>query len=458
MLDRWLRSLRARLFLALLLPLAALVVGGAALDYRSVSALAIASHDRALAGIAVGLAARLETDRDGDLPAHLVAMMRTMSRVNSDDRLFYLVVDHQGRIISGDSALAAILMSPQSLPNPRFLDAWLHGEPIRAAVYAYNGPDGQATIAVAETLQQRAAEVRSAIWGAATANLLVAGAVAITAVLAVGFALRPLLALGHGMEGHDVRDLRPMRPRSVPTETAPLVRALNRLIQRLRRAVRARQAFINNTAHQLRTPLAGLNAQAELLQQEQLPAPAQARAREIARAVQRLSRLVQQLLSLARTDEDATREVPMHQVQLADVLQETASTCLDGALARQIDLGFEPQPASIKGSGWMLRELLVNLVDNAIAHTPTGATVTARCGRDAEGRAYLEVEDNGPGIPPADRERVFNRFVRLSGQDRQGTGLGLPIVREIAHRHGAVVRLLEAADGKGLRARVLFPA
>lgn len=458
MVDWWrLRSLRARLLWALLVPLAALVAAGAVLDYRAADALAQAAHDRALAGLAIGVAARLETDRDSDLPTHLVAMMRTMSRFNPVDRLYYLVLDEAGQVLSGDPALAP-LAGRREGANPALLDAQVQQQPVRAAVYAYEGPDGRATIVVAETMKQRATEVRRALLTAAVSNVAMALAVALGAVLAVGYALAPLHALGHGMEGHDVRDLRPVRLRSVPAEIAPLVRALNRLMQRLRRTVRARQAFINNTAHQLRTPLAGLTVQADLLLQEDLPPSAAGRASEVAHAVQRLSRLVQQLLSLARADEDALRHLPLERVSLPDVLQEAASACLDDALARGVDLGFEPEPAHVEGSAWMLRELLINLVGNAIVHTPVGTVVTVRCGPRVGGGAFLEVVDDGPGIPLADRERVFDRFVRLAGQGREGTGLGLAIVREIAQRHRATIQLLDGPGGRGLCVHAEFPA
>jgi two-component system sensor histidine kinase TctE len=140
------------------------------------------------------------------------------------------------------------------------------------------------------------------------------------------------------------------------------------------------------------------------------------------------------------------------------VLQEAASACLDDALARGVDLGFDPEPAQVQGSAWMLRELLINLVGNAIVHTPAGTVVTVRCGPLAGGGAFLEVLDDGPGIPPADRERVFDRFVRLAGQHREGTGLGLAIVRDIAQRHHAAIHLLDGPGGRGLCVRAEFPA
>jgi two-component system sensor histidine kinase TctE len=455
-----LRSLRARLLLALLVPLGAVVMVDAALDYLSADRQAGLAQDRALAATAIGLSARLETDRDGDVPAHLVAMMNAVARLSPGDELYYLVRDARGGTISGWPSLSALIPAVLTA-NPSFVDAQVQRRPVRAAVYDYAGPDGHATIVVAQTLRQRTLHVREAVALAAAANALIALSVLGTALLAVGFALRPLLRMSQRLPRHEVAALRPIRLREVPTEIVPLARALNRLMRRLRRTVLARQAFISNTAHQLRTPLAGLGAQAQLLARQPLPESQAQRVREMGLAIERLSHLVRQLLALARADEDATGDIPMLPVELADVLQSAASACLDAALARDVDLGFEPLPAKVHGSSWMLHELLVNLVGNAIAHTPRGTVVTVRCGRlpDVHGvpHAYLEVEDDGPGIPVDDRERVFDRFVRLAEQDRRGTGLGLAIVREIAQRHGATVTLGIGAQGKGLRVRVQFP-
>jgi len=123
-----------------------------------------------------------------------------------------------------------------------------------------------------------------------------------------------------------------------------------------------------------------------------------------------------------------------------------------------VDLGFEPQPAVVQGSAWMLHELLGNLIHNALRHSPPGSRVTVRSGCDTPGGPWLEVEDEGPGIPPALRDKVFDRFFQAPGAAPGGSGLGLAIVREVAERHQAQVRLLDGADGRGLRVRVEFPA
>jgi two-component system sensor histidine kinase TctE len=448
------RSLRLRLLLAMAAPVVALGAAGVFVDYMAEGKLIGESFDRALASTAIGLAARLETDRDGDLPAHLVATMRAVSRLGDSDALVYLVVDGEGQRIAGDLRLAPLLRH-ESAQNPSLADAEFLGRPVRAVTYAYAGPDGRANIVVAEALDKRLADARRVLLPTAITNLLMALAMAAAAAVAVSFALRPLDALGQRVEGHEAQALRPMRLRGLPRETLPLVRALNRLMARLRRTTQARQDFIDNTAHQLRTPLTGLQAQLALLVAEPMPGPLRARVQGVQGGVQRLVHLTHQMLALARASHVEPAESPRQAVLLPDLLQQAASACLDAALAKGIDLGFDTAPASVQGSPWMLRELLVNLVDNAIQHTPAGATVTVRCGRLA-GAAFLEVEDDGPGIPASDRARVFDRHVRLAQGAGHGTGLGLAIVREIAASHQARVTLSDRPDGPGLRVRVDF--
>jgi two-component system sensor histidine kinase TctE len=272
---------------------------------------------------------------------------------------------------------------------------------------------------------------------------------------AVRHALKPLDTLSRQFEQREPRDMTPMPLTDVPRETRPLVEAANGLMARLGESARAQQAFVSNTAHQLRTPLAGLQTQLELLLAEVGPAE-KPRAQALLQSTQRLGHLTHQLLALARSGPHALEAQPLQPMDLPALLEDVASDCVDPALARDIDLGFEPSPATILGSPWMLRELLLNLVHNAIAYTPQGGAVTVSCGMTAQGGAQLVVEDTGPGIPAEDRPRVFERFYRAAPSDHPGTGLGLAIVKEIADRHGATISLSAAASGQGTRVEVRF--
>lgn len=213
--------------------------------------------------------------------------------------------------------------------------------------------------------------------------------------------------------------------------------------------------------------LAGLQAQLDLLAGETSATGQAERLDRIRAAVLRLTRLTHQMLALARTDArtqaeprltlgDAAR--PVERVDLVDLLQELAGQQLDAALARQIDLGLETEPALIEGERWMLREMVSNLIDNALQHAPPHSAVTLRCGPGPAPtvHAVIEVEDAGPGIPPSQRERVFERFIRLDETSGGGSGLGLAIVREVAEAHGARVSILDRDDGPGIRFRVEF--
>jgi two-component system sensor histidine kinase TctE len=230
---------------------------------------------------------------------------------------------------------------------------------------------------------------------------------------------------------------------------------LNRLFALLRQASAGQQRFLADAAHQLRTPLTGLQTQIELAAAEGRFDGDVERRQRFDEATRRIAHLIDQLLLFARAE--AAGAAPLFEpVSLPTLLEQAASIFLDQALAREIDLGFEVAPATVVGIPSLLREALANLIDNALRYTPAQGVVTVRCGcRDQH--AFLEVEDDGPGIPPAAREQVFERFTRLPAAPGNGCGLGLAIVREIAELHSAMVELANPDGGRGLRIALLFP-
>jgi two-component system sensor histidine kinase TctE len=238
-----------------------------------------------------------------------------------------------------------------------------------------------------------------------------------------------------------------------------LVGAMNDLLERLSAALSAQQRFITDAAHQLRTPLAGLRTQTELALRQDDPEEVRRTLRQIDTATARTTHLVNQLLSLARAEPDANRLSAPQALDLVQIARETTTEWVPRALARNIDLGFDSGAASapIGGDAVLLKEMLNNLLDNAIRYSPPGRQVTVNVTTDGA-TALLSVEDNGPGIPPDERERVFERFHRLLGSGADGCGLGLAIVREIAFGHGATVRLEPGANAQGTRVTVAFPA
>ena len=236
---------------------------------------------------------------------------------------------------------------------------------------------------------------------------------------------------------------------------------MNELLDRLSANVAAQRRFVADAAHQLKTPLAGLRTQAELALRDASPDEMQSSLRQLVTGSERATRLVNQLLLLARAEHPDPAGLAACDLN-AIAAQQTAQW-VPQALARRIDLGFEeaPRPALIHGNPILLAELLNNLIDNALRYTPGGGRVTVRVA-SAEAQALLEVEDSGPGIPPSERERVFDRFYRVLGTRTDGSGLGLAIVREIAQKHRAEVDIADPSgtvpEQPGTLVRVTFPA
>jgi two-component system, OmpR family, sensor kinase len=272
----------------------------------------------------------------------------------------------------------------------------------------------------------------------------------------VGRELRFLESTTQAVARRSPESLEPIEMREVPDEIQPLVSALNGLLARLASAIGRQREFIADAAHELRTPLTALRLQLQLAERARdETARAQAHAR-LHEGISRAVHLVEQLLVLARQDPEAPVE-SARPLDLSSLARTTAEGHQPAAAARGLGLSVEAaEDIHVVGDRTALRTLIDNLLDNAVRYTAAGH-VTVRLSREA-GDAVLEVEDTGPGIPAAERERVFNRFYRGESASEGGTGLGLAIVKRIAERHGGRVELLDARDGPGLRVRVSLPA
>ena len=458
-------TLRTRLLHRLAWPLLAVLMLSAVYDFVQARQRAVDNQDLALVRVAIALASRLDVDaddaRDDDLGVHLSRTMAAMQRADRRDRLHFAVRADGAGLIGGDLAVLALAdvvqePGPEDASNARYADHTLAGQPVRVVTWPHRSPLGPVTVVVAETTQRRAAEARVVLADALWPNLLLMGMAVWLVQRGVRAAMAPLDRLDRAVAERDRDDLSPLPDTALPGELQPLVQAINRLMAHLRAAVQAQQAFLSNAAHQLRTPLAALQTQLAL-DTGHAPVPGQARLHTLAAAVQRLTRLTHQMLALARSGPEAVQATDFAEVDLRQLLEEAASTWLDTALAANVDLGFDAQAATILGSAWMLQELLGNLIDNAIRHSPPQGAVTVRCGVDGQGCAWLAVDDGGPGIAPAMRSRVFERFFRAPGSPPGGAGLGLAIVREVAQRHRAEVLMDDAPDGQGLRVLVRWP-
>ena len=447
------QTLRKRLLIFLLPAMAVLLIFSLAADYRIAFDPADEAYDHALLDDAFALAGRVkfhDNKIEMDFPAAAEAVLRN----DSLDQEFLAVYLPDGQLLTGDADLQpAAVVAGQS---PVLSNDTLRGLKIRKASYRMEMDQGGVTITVAETTHKRERTGSRILAAMIIPNVLLILATLGLVYLGVTRGLSPLTELSDEISHRTPHDLSPLTKRKVPGEAEPLVKAMAALIDDLREAATAQQSFLANAAHQLKTPLAALQTQLELTVAE-IPQEYRFRIGRLRDATQRLGHLAHQLLALARSGADANISHEQHRVNLGQLLEKNASAWFDAALARNIDLGFEPESALIEGSEWLLRELVANLIDNALQYTPSGGQVTARSAVDENNHPFIEVEDNGPGIPEVERHRVFGRFYRADSAQGAGTGLGLSIVKEVADRHNATISLSDASPAGGTRVRVVFP-
>jgi two-component system OmpR family sensor kinase len=240
----------------------------------------------------------------------------------------------------------------------------------------------------------------------------------------------------------------------------PLVQELNLLFGRVKTAFDAQQTFVADAAHELRTPLAALRLQAQSLDRAESPEARKLAVSRLTAGIDRATRLVEQLLVLARQEATAAAGAAARPVDLADLARRTVADLAGVAAAKGVDVGIHhADPATVEGQPDALQILLRNLVDNAVKYTPAGGTadISVRSNTAKEGcTVTVTVEDSGPGIPPEERERVFDRFYRVAGSEAAGSGLGLAIIKAIVERHGATLALGQSERLGGLSATVCF--
>jgi two-component system sensor histidine kinase TctE len=443
------RSLRAQLLRRLLPPIAALLALGAVVAYYPSIEPATEAYDQALMDIGIALGAHVRvSEREGgasyafELPSAVEQVLRT----DRYDTIYYRIVSPAGRHIAGDPDLP---LPAGGAPG----DAQFKGQKVH--VVSLQAPCGTAScsVLVAETTVKRSRLAREIMLSSLLPQLLLAAATLVIVWFGVKRGLSPLARLSEEIKARSPRDLHPIDTAAAPEETRPLLAALNRLLEQVSEVSRNQQRFLANAAHQLRTPLAGLQAHTELALAQPLPDRVRAELDQVHQATIRTARLANQLLALARAEPGARGDPS--QVNLKGVVEGEADAWVHQALARDVDLGFELEPSPVQGDAFLLREALANLVHNAIEYSNRGGRVTVRTGvRD--GHAFAEVEDDGPGIPPAERGRVLERFYRVPGTSGTGSGLGLAIVSEIAAGHGARIELGEGTGAKGCRVAITF--
>lgn len=420
-------------------------------------------YDLALAD-AVRSLARMVVVADGRPELQFPAPPRILFRSDQDDVLYYQVRElGSGQLLSGDEDIP---LPPQfdagsGLDDVLFRDDVIHGEDVRVAyrmlepVLAAEGV--HLLLQVAETRNKRGNLASRVVTGVLLPQFAIIPLAVVLVWMGLSRGIAPLNRLQRIIRRRRPTDLSPVLPDSVPEEVRPLIVAFNDMMGRLEENLQAQQRFIADAAHQMRTPLTGLKMQADLALLETDPQQLRQSLERIAASTDRAAHLINQLLTLARAEASFEKLYAVEPVNLVAIVEETALDLFPRAQQKAIDLGAEgsERPLLIEGNPVLLREMVKNLVDNAINYTPSGGRVTVRT-RWA-GAPVLEVEDTGPGISEADREQVFERFYRVLGSGADGSGLGLPIVREIADLHRAVVTLDASPAGAGTLARVIFP-
>jgi two-component system OmpR family sensor kinase len=273
----------------------------------------------------------------------------------------------------------------------------------------------------------------------------------------VSGSLQPVARVRSQVASRQADDLSPVSENGLPDEVQPLVQELNLLFGRVKTAFETQQHFVADAAHELRTPLAALKLQVQSLERSDNPEARMVAVRRLTAGIERATRLVEQLLVLARQEASATGGVARREVDLAEMARRAVADLVGLAQAKGVDLGlYQAEAASVEGQPEALGILLRNLVDNAVKYTPGGGTVDISV-RKVAGAVQLAVEDSGPGIPPEERERVFDRFYRVPGSEAAGSGLGMAIIKAIADRHGAKLTLGQSERLGGLCATVTFP-
>lgn len=455
--ERPVRSLTYRLLRAMALPMLvlaiALGVGGA----WAIEEMVEGVNDRILGAASRAIAESL-TVESGQISLELSPAIFGMLENNQRDNVYYSV-RHRGQLLTGYADLPAIAGSELADTEVRFGNGVYLGKPVRIVAEARTLPeiDSPVVIEVAETLDARERTSERMLVALGLLELALVGFAAVLMPLAVRWGLKPVAEVRREMDRRVASDLTPLPLQSVPSELRDLVRAFNAMLGRLDAATQAIRRFTADASHQMRTPLSILRTHIVALRQaEPGSEAAQVSLDDIDEASERLRHLLVQLLALASADAASPRDVELEGIDLNRTAELAAGEHALDALRAGVELSFAPalEPCWAQSHHELARELIANLVDNAVRYNRPGGSVQVVAER-CEGMPTITVEDDGPGIAPADRERVFTRFTRLQNKI-PGSGLGLPIARSLANAIDAELRLETPQGGRGLRVEVRF--
>jgi two-component system, OmpR family, sensor histidine kinase TctE len=454
--ERLQRSLFGEILDWMLVPLLLLWPISIAITYLVAKSIANHPFDRALDDHVTVLAQQVK-EVNGKVVVQLSGSARDILRADDIDNIYYQVLGPRGEVMDGDRDMP---MPPADDGKPQagavqFRSDTMRGGEIRVA-YAYvdlrriragnEAPKEPrlALVQVGETLDKRAQLANEIIKGVIMPQFIILPIALALVWFALSRGLSPLAELQQRIRARRPDDLSPIDSGQVPEEISPLVRSLNDMLERLSQTIQMQKRFIADAAHQMKTPLAGMRMQSELALRETSHDEIHRSLEQLSKSSESATRLVNQLLALARAENQAPEPRPLVPLELSELARNVVQDWVQASFAHRIDLGFEQPgyPIMVNGNPIMLRELLNNLIDNALRYTPAHGSVTVRVRADVlTEKAILEVEDTGPGIPAAEHVHIFERFYRILGTNVEGSGLGLAIVKEIAQQHDAEIDL-----------------
>ena len=460
------RSLFGEILDWMLTPLLLLWPISLALTWLVAQNIAGKPFDRALEYNVQALS-KLVVVKNNPVQFNLTGPAREILRADDTDLVYYQVLGTRGEYLGGEHDLPLPADDDKGSDGEvRLREDKIQGEDVRVAytwikvdvklplLTGKNVSRESATqtvlVQVAETLEKRKTLATEIVKGTMVPQFVTLPLAVLLVWLALVRGIKPLAQLEKRIRARKPDDMSPLDDTAVPEEVAPLVSSINDLLSRLKVSLTAQKRFLADAAHQLKTPLAGLRMQADLAQRETDADELKKSLKHIGLASIRATHTVNQLLALART-ETTGRSLAKHRVDLVSIAREVMADSVPRALEKKIDLGYDgpaagQQSTQLEGNAMLLKEMVRNLLDNAIAYTPENGQVTLRMLADRfSGVLILLVEDSGPGIPEAERELVFQPFYRTLGTNVDGSGLGLAIVLEIANQHDATITLEDAA-------------
>lgn len=423
------------------------------------------AYDKSLYRIALSLADQVNVEND-EILVNLPEIAKDLVEFDEDDDVYFRIIGPKGDLVSTHTSLPLPANFPKSDEHLYYQNT-IKGNALQVIVFAlpldeeYTQP---IYVMVGETLKKRKKIAQEILLSMLLPQLLIGLLVSGLIFMGIKRGLKPLDQLKNDLSKRDINDLSPVNSGTAPAELQPLLRAFNEMLAKVSNNIGRQQRFIADASHQLKTPLAGLKTQAELAIREKDPAKINHALSQINQASGNLSHLVSQLLALTKAEPDNGEFLSFDTLDLNALARKVTADWVTKALQNNIDLGFETalKTAPIQGNAVLLAELMNNLIDNAILYTPAGGNITTgvkqKITKQENKQFTFYVQDNGSGISEENISKIFERFYRVLGSEKEGSGLGLTIVQEIANRHKANVQVVSEGEGKGALFLVTFNA